>query len=381
MLQPPEQILDLIAQEQYDKAQQALKEQIAAFPDQHEFYNLYAYCEQCIEDICENEPVDEMPLFNTSKKLDKLEEIQCKAHQLADQGNYRQAYNLLRLIWSTIPLLEKSPYAPALPQPRALVRQEVALCAFLQGDTETAAQHYQKSLQEEINARQNTDYKKIDYCLQLKDYQQAIAVCKACLQTPHICSQSEIFYTLSHIYKILENSKQTIHYLQKAFDALQIEIKMSPLSYHLYHKQAKWLIELKDYPAALLANAKAIALWPRYFAFHLQRAEIYAHQHKTEQARQKLALLQSGTLYGQTPYLEIEMGRVFELLGEPVKAAALYRTAALPRRLYYDNLFDFYKRHGCKHDIETLRQAQRQEPHFQDRVSLRELAALIPNKQ
>ena len=58
-------------------------------------------------------------------------------------------------------------------------------------------------------------------------------------------------------------------------------------------------------------------------------------------------------------------------------AEEYYRKPTLFPLSRYDHLCDFYARYKRTEDIENLRQEQRREPHFQNRVSESELMALI----
>ena len=158
---------------------------------------------------------------------------------------------------------------------------------------------------------------------------------------------------------------------------MEKDIIARPLHYNLYYTHAAWLIEQGHPDQALFENAKAIALWPNYYGYHLQRAEIYARLGKSKQALEKLALIERGNLYRLESCRAAEKAKIYELLGDISKAEELYRIRDISPGTHYDNLCDFYKRQGRPDDIAKTRQGQRQEKHFRDRVSERELIALF----
>ena len=368
-------VLNLIAHEDYLKAQQELKQLIPQFPDQDELYNLYGYCSQRIEDICEkedfDEPVQPLPPVDTWKEWRKI------ASDLADKVEYKKASNLLGLIWDS-PQIVKSCFGTSYSrQPRTLLLQDRAICHFLMGEPENAKKNYLFAAKVELESLSVADPKRADYLIKIKKYEEALRLFRLAITVA--CSQARprLYYHRYQLHKMLGNVKDAASDLQDALRCLELDLCCRPLFCDLYYTHAKWLIEQGDFEQALLENAKAIALWPNFYGYHVQRAEIYARLGQAAKAQEELALLDKGNLYRLESCRPAEKARVFEALGDLKKAEVLYRAENINVLARYDNLCDFYERHGRQEDIVKLREEQRKESSFRDRVSEREFWTLF----
>ncbi len=371
-------VLNLVAREDYGQAQEELKKIIAENPNKNELYNLYAYCEKCIADICENEDFDEEP--KPGKPKDKMEiykEMYEKAVTFADQGEYKKALGIFELIADTVPLKETALDWPSFRQPRAKVLEDIAKCHFLLGNMDEAKNKFLQSIDIELSVRDKNSYYRVPFLLKKKDYKEAFRLFDFALIMENYVDKPDIYYERYKLHKTVGNSKNLKYYLQQTLTALETVLSVKPLDYNLYKKYADLLTEKGDYPQALLENAKAIALWSEFYGFHLQRAEIYALMNQKENAVKILNMLEKGGFHRINQYHLSEKGKVYELMGDLKTAEEYYLQENSSPMLRYNVLYDFYQRQNRKEDIEKLRQEQRKEPHFQDRISERELTALI----
>ncbi len=371
-------VLNLVAREDYGQAQEELKKIIAENPNKNELYNLYAYCEKCIADICENEDFEEEP--KPGKPKDKMEiykEMYEKAVTFADQGEYKKALGIFELIADTVPLKETALDWPSFRQPRAKVLEDIAKCHFLLGNMDEAKNKFLQSIDIELSVRDKNSYYRVPFLLKKKDYKEAFRLFDFALIMENYVDKPDIYYERYKLHKTVGNTKNLKYYLQQTLTALETVLSVKPLDYNLYNKYADLLTEKGDYPQALLENAKAIALWSEFYGFHLQRAEIYACMGQKEKAIEVLNSLEKGYWHRINQYHLSEKGKVYELMGDLKTAEEYYLQENSSPILRYNVLYDFYQRQNRKEDIEKLRQEQRKEPHFQDRVSERELTALI----
>ncbi len=371
-------VLNLVAREDYGQAQEELKKIIAENPNKNELYNLYAYCEKCIADICENEDFEEEP--KPGKPKDKMEiykEMYEKAVTFADQGEYKKALGIFELIADTVPLKETALDWPSFRQPRAKVLEDIAKCHFLLGNMDEAKNKFLQSIDIELSVRDKNSYYRVPFLLKKKDYKEAFRLFDFALIMENYVDKPDIYYERYKLHKTVGNTKNLKYYLQQTLTALETVLSVKPLDYNLYKKYADLLTEKGDYPQALLENAKAIALWSEFYGFHLQRAEIYACMGQKEKAIEVLNSLEKGYWHRINQYHLSEKGKVYELMGDLKTAEEYYLQENSSPILRYNVLYDFYQRQNRKEDIEKLRQEQRKEPHFQDRVSERELTALI----
>ena len=373
-----QEVLNLIAKEDYGNAQEELKKMIAANPNKNELYNLYAYCEKCITDICENEDFEVEPQPEKPKnKTEICKEMYEKAISFADKGDYKKALSIFEIIWDAIPLKETEIYWPSFRQPRAKVLEDMAKCYFLLGDMENAKNKFLQSIDKELSVRDKNSYYRVPFLLKKKDYTEAFRLFDFALIMENYIDKPDIYYERYNLHKTVGNTENLKYYLQQTLTALETVLSVKPLDYNLYKKYADLLTEKGDYPQALLENAKAIALWPEFYGFHLQRAEIYAHMGKKDKALEILNLLEKGSFHRINQYHLSEQGKAYEIMGDLKTAEEYYLQEKSSPRLYYDVLYDFYQRQNRKEDIEKLRQEQRKEQHFQDRISESELTALI----
>ena len=374
-----QEILNLIANEYYDKAQEELKKLIAANPNKNELYNLYAYCEKCIADICENEDFDnDEPVPQKPKtKTEICMEIREKAGSFADKGDYKKALDIFEIIEDAIPLNTTGIDWPSFRQPRAQVLEDIAKCHLLLGNMEDARNKFLQSIDIELSVRDKNSYYRIPFLLKKKDYKEVFRLFDFALIKENFMDKTDIYYERYKLHKTVGNTKNLKYYLQQTLTALETVLSVKPLDYNLYKKYADLLMEKGEYSKALFENAKAIALWPEFYGFHLQRAEIYALMNQKENAIKILNMLEKGGFHRTNQYRMSEKGKVYELMGDLQTAEEYYLQENCCPSLRYDVLYDFYTRQNRTKDIENLRKTQRREPHFQDRVSESELIALI----
>jgi len=379
-----ENILNLIAKKEYGKAECELKKAIAFFPNEDALYRLFAYCEDCIKDICKNEEFDvDSSDMADENKLELWQKMHPQIEEDANNGKYKKALNLLRLLKDSAKLEINNVFSNLMANPSTIFMEEAAKCSFLMGDMEEAKRLYQDSLKEEIKLRGANSYLSVPYLVKLEKYNEAFNVIQASLANALPQDLPDILYARYQIFEEIgdeKNAKQTLHL---AIDSLQNDLKMRPLLSCLYKKHAAWLIELDAYEGpscgdiflekALLENAKAISLCPRYRAYHLQRARIFAHLGQKENALKELALIEKKSLFYTGYYSPIEKGKVYEFLADFKTAEKCYKQKSVCLEKYYDNLYDFYRRLGEQEKAKKVRQKQRKEARFQDRVSKREL--------
>lgn len=373
----PQNVLTLIAQENYLDAQQQIKELIAQFPHQEELYQLYGYCAKCIEDICEKEAWKEPK--PAPKPLEPWERWRHEAQLLADKGEYKKAATLLGLVWDGPDIIKHNPYLPISlsRQPRAILLQDRACCLFLLDNKDGAKTTYARAIGVELDQLHPDDPERIDCLLKLKKYDEVFRLFDLALAHLSRPERHDMYYKRYAVYKQLGNSTAARQDLQEALGSLEADIAARPLFYLLYYTHAAWLIEKGDLKKALLENAKAIALWPDLYQYHLQRAEIYARLGRTHEARAELALVEQGTLRRVDECRPSEKAKIYELLGDLDKAEKLYRSEHVRILTRYEQLYAFYERHNRKDDIVKLRQIQRQEPCFRDRVCEQEILDLF----
>lgn len=367
--------LNLIVKGDYMQAQQQLKELIALFPHENELYNLYSYCNKCIEDICEKENIE--PEEKPAKPLEQWQEWRKMAGELANKGDYHSASNLLGLIWNTPAIIPPHIFLPHLRQPSALLLHDRTICDFLRGEPDHAKANYEHAIQIELNQLHTHSPNRISFLLKIKNYEEALRLFKIAIHTASPSDRPDVYYKRYHLHKTLGETDNATHDLQKALRCLDMAINLRPLFYDLYHKHAKWLAEQGNFDKALQENTKAIALWPNFYGYHIQRAEILARLGQTAKAREELAEVEKGTMCRLESCRPAEKAHVYELLGETEKAEELYRSENIYILARYDNLYDFYERQGRKKDIVKLRETQRKEADFRNRVSERELRALF----
>ncbi len=378
MATTPQEILTIIAQEDYLTAQKKLKELIVQLPDQEELYLLYGYCAKQIDDICEK--IEEEPVPQPAPKpLAQWEQWRQEATTLADKGEYKKAATLLGLVWNATDIIPRNPHLLLCfsRQPRAILLQDRALCQFLLGNTEEAKELYERAVNIELNLFHADDPGRIDFLLKLKNYDEAFRLFDLELSHRPFEERYEVYYKRYGIHKKLGNAKAAVQDLQNAFTSLDARISTQPFVYWCYYMRASWLIEKGDFQNALLDNAKAIALWPEFYRYHLQRGEIYTLLGQTQKAQEKLALVEQGTLDRAYECRPAEKARIYELLGNMDKAEALYRSENIRILTRYEQLYAFYKRHNGQDDIVKLRQIQHQEPHFHNRVCEQEILDLF----
>ena len=371
-----ENALNLIADKEYLKAQEELKKLIALFPDEKELYNLYAYCENCIEEICEKEEFENpTPTESEPSEPSTWQKFYPAAQQAADEGKYAKACMLLRLL-ETTPELGPTPYLSE-PRARAVLCKEQAICYFLQGDLENAKDRYLRALDIEIAALPPNSYERAPFFIKKKDYTEALRLLKIGSFTAYFSDRSNVLYQKYQLHQLMGDNTKAYNALDKALRYKELDLKAHPYAYYSYDQYADWLVEQGNLKEALRQNSKAIALWPKFYGYQVKRAAIYARMGQKEQALRQLTLLEKGNWSRLESYLPSEKANVYEQLGDLKTAEEYYRKPTLFPLSRYDNLCDFYARYKRMDDIENLRREQRQEPHFQNRVSESELMALI----
>ena len=373
-----ENALNLIASEDYKTAQTELKKLIALFPDKDDLYNLYAYCNKCIEDICEREDSAAAPTpAPAPEKLNLWEKSHPDVQRLADQGKYKSALTLLGLIKDDAAEEKNHFFFSAESHPLVWLNKERAICSFLMGDKEEARSRYLQALDEALHFCSLHSYRRVPILIKQKKFEDALRITKLRIITGTGCEKEDLLYMKYKIHQTLEEAQEAQRALQDALHYLEIRLQQNPLSYLLYEKHANWLIEAGDLQKALAQNAKAIALWPGFYGYRVQRAEILARLGLADQSRQQLEDLEKGNWYRLDQYRPYQKAKVYECLGDLKTAEKYYSAATLSPRERYEHLCDFYKRHHREKDIARLRRQQRKEPHFQDRVSESELVELI----
>lgn len=370
--------LDLIADEDYLKAEKQLKQLIALSPDNNELYNLYAYCENCIEEICENEDCD-IPVssLKTPHDITDWERLHEEVQKSADAGQYKKACTLLGLLWDSPPLEPIHPYTLNGLQPRTLLLRERAICYFLQDDWEQAKSNYLHALNIELSVYPPNAYERVPFLIKKKDYKEALRLLKVGSFTAYFSNRADVLYQTYRLHLLLGDKTQAYNALDKALRYQKLDLDAHPYTSYAYNRYAGWLMEQGNLKEALRQNSKAIALWPQFYGYQLKRAEIYAQMGQKEKAITQLDLLAKGNWCRLESYLPAEKAKVYECLGDLKTAENYYQKQTLRPLTRYENLCDFYTRHGRHDDITKLRQQQRQEPHFQDRVNESELMNLI----
>ena len=367
--------LDLIADENYLEAEKQITKLITLYPEEKELYNLYTYCENCIDEICEKEELN-LPVREKTppKKLPIWKKAHDEIQKLADAEEYKKAGTMLGLLWDSPPLEPLNPYLPNKPQPRAILCKERAICHFLQGDMDNAKEQYIHSLDIQLSIHYTDSPERVPLLMKKKAYQEALRILGAGVS---IFQRANAYHQGYQIHQLMGNRVAANRALTLALQHMELETDAYCYSYYLYDRYADWLIEKGNLKEALRQNSKAIALWPKFYGYRLKRAEIYARLGDIDNAHAQLELLEKGKCSRLAECKPAEKAKVYECLGDLKTAEAYYSKPTSPAVTRYDNLYDFYTRYGRKSDIATLRKEQRKEPRFQDRVSESELIALI----
>lgn len=367
------EVLDLIARGKVADAQEKLKALIAQSPDKDELYTLYAYCSDRLEDLCAQADKDEPSTPQTPEKWLEYHEQACK---MADKGKYQAAINLVRL---AAPSTEIEPVNPDFPkkQPRSVLLADAARCYFLMGDKENAKRYFEQAVQADLDGIKNPDdLTRAGYYLKLKNYDEALRLVDCAL---HFGSDMDKAYLFARRYEIFKQMGETMRDdLERALRHTDVALREHPLSSGLYFSRAEWFMKLGDWVRAYRENAKAVALWPRCCLYHLQAAEIYVHYFRyPKEALNKLALADCAWTIGRDASgVPTRKARVYEALGNFQKAEMWYG-AERDVCTRCDNLEDFFTRRKREADKTKLREKQRTQPRFLDRVSERELIALF----
>jgi tetratricopeptide (TPR) repeat protein len=298
---------------------------------------------------------------------------------MADKGKYQAAINLVRL---AAPSTEIEPVNPDFPkkQPRSVLLGDAARCYFLMGDKENAKRFFEQAVKTDLDTIKNPDSSvRIKYYLKLKNYDEALRLASVALDHPITDDPADKAYLFARRYEIFKQMGETMRDdLERALRHADVALREHPLSSGLYFSRAEWFMELGDWVRAYWENAKAVALWPRCCLYQLQAAEIYAHYFLSpKEALNKLALADCAWTIGRdSSGVPTRKARVYEALGDFQKAEMCYG-AERDVCTRCDNLEDFFTRRKREADKIKLREKQRTQPRFLDRVSERELIALF----
>ena len=371
------EILDLIAHDNFQRAQEKLKALIRQYPDKDELYNLYGYCSNRLEDLCARADKDEPPTPVTPEKWQEYHFLVCK---MADKGKYKEAANLARLTASNAEIVPVNPDFPHEPQARSVLLGDVARCYFLMDDKENAKRFFEAAVKTDLDTIKNPNSSvRIKYYLKLKNYDEALRLASVALDHPITDDPADKAYDFYCRYKIFKQMGETMRDdLERALHYAGVALRERPLSHGLYFSRAEWFMELGDWVRAYRENAKAVALWPRCCLYQLQAAEIYAHYFDCpKESLKKLELADCAWTIGRDESgVPARKARVYEALGNFQEAEKMYR-AEWDVCTRCDSLEDFFTRQKREADKINLRKRQRIQPYFLDRVSERELTALF----
>lgn len=376
-------VLDWIAQEKYELAQNGLRTLVALDPNKDRLYSLYHYCTQWVLEIPDGflvEPVRKKTLSPWRKCLGE-------ACQYANQGEYMRAIELLKqsqekLVAQNGPL----PSYPVQPlerklraafQNQALLLLHQAKCLYLSGNKTAAKLMYQKCLQSRFQGGRLSVRDSIEILLKLKQPKFALEY----LQQMAEQAEPEYLFDLdelrAEIYLVLGQSEQVQKAVQQAGSYYAQKIQRFALDDNAYADFAQFLINSARYYEALLANAKAIALCPDCYDYYLTRAYIYAQLKDKVQAYEALYKAKQIGSPTQQRHAALERGKIYELLGEYERAVTEYQEEKERPGLRRDHLVALYQKTGQPEKIQAVEQELRQRAEFDERVSEEMLAELL----
>lgn len=364
-------ISKLISEKDYVKAQEQLKKLLLIYPNMDEVYNLYSYCQKCLQKMGVSIKTTQA---EPSKYVEGWESMLPHIQKAIDEGAFPKAINVLRFFEKS-PLEKKQYYECADIQDLTKIFYTIAVCYYLQGNKEKAKEYYLEALDAELSALYIQSPEAISILIKKKEYERALKEINNFLKGSacHI----QLCYLRYEIFKNLGESTLAKQCLEDVLTALDYELQAAPLCAPLYKKYADILIEKGEFEKALSTNGNAIALQPNNYTYQAQRAEIYARNGQKNKALEILSLIQNSNMGDIAKIRPALRAKVYECLGDLEKAEQYYKAPALLPLLRYDELAAFYKRNGRKKDLKLLRRAQRKEPCFQNRVSESMLIALI----
>ncbi len=364
-------VANLIDKKEYGKAQEQLTKLILIYPNMDELYDLYSYCQKCLQKIDKTvKPAQAEPNKYVKSWKSMLPHIQ----NAIDKGNFQQAINILKLFQSSS-LEKKQYYECADIQEQTKIFYTVAVCYFLQDDTEQAKEYYLRALDTEISALNIQSPEAISLLIKKKEYERALEEINNFLKGS--ACHVQLCYQRYKIFNKLGEELIAKQCLDDVLTALDYELKAAPFYAPLYKNYADILIEKGEFENALIKNGIAIALHPGSYAYHMQRAEIYARNGQKNEALEILSLTKNSNMSNAAKIRPALLAKVYDCLGDCKTAEQYYKAPAIHPLLRYDELASFYKRRSRNKELKTLQCAQRKEPCFQNRVSESDLIALI----
>ena len=181
----------------------------------------------------------------------------------------------------------------------------------------------------------------------------------------------------AQIYLVLGQSEQAQKAVQQAHSYYEQKIQRFALDDNAYADFAQFLMNSARYHAALLANAKTIALCPDCYDYYLMRAYIYAQTKDKVLAYEVLCKAKQIGSLTQQRYATLERGKIYELLGDYNRAEKEYQKEEERPGLRRDYLVALYQKTGQSEKIQAVEQELRQRAEFDERVSEKMLEELL----
>ena len=377
------QVLNWIAQEKYEEAQNGLRPLIALSPCEDKLYSLYHYCTQRIAETPDGYLI--RPVLRKARESWRV--LLDKARDYANRGDYARGIELLKQAQEKLLAgIEALPAYPAQPSERklrvvfqfqALLLLQQAKCFYLSGDKMAAKAVYKKCLQSRFQSSKLSPRDSVDILLRLK---QPASAWKYLEQVAAQADREELLpldELRVQIYLALGKPEQAQKAQRKACSYYKQKIQRFALDESLYEDFARFLTSAARYHEAINANAKAIALAPDSYNCYLKQAYLYAQvkdKFRAGEALQKAKQVGSPT---QQRYSALERGKIYELLEDYKSAEAVYQKEEARPEARRDCLVALYRKTGQPEKIKEVEQALHQRTHFDERVSEQMLEELI----
>ena len=360
-------VAKLISENKYDKAQEQLKQLLLVHPNMDELYDLYVYCQKCMQ--------NGQNIKSSPEKVEKWIEMLPYIQKFIDKGNFTSAINMFRLLSISEEVRKKQFYECADLQDKTKINYLIAICYYLQGIKEKAKEYYINALDAELSALYIQWPEAISILMKKQEYYRALQEIDNFLKGS--ACDAQLCYQRYEIFKELGDEAMANECLDDVLTALEEDLRMHPLSAPLYKQYADILILQGRFEKALSNNGNAVALQPNSYTYQAQRAEIYARNGQKDEALEILSLMEKGNMGDVAKIRPALTAKVYECLGDLETAEQYYKAPAILPLFRYEELAAFYKRHGRKKDRKILRQEQRKDPFFQNRVSENMLIDLV----
>ncbi len=354
---PVRQALDCIAAENFFQAREILRPLLAKYPQEDELVRLYVYCLDQLDEQCENLLAAEDEKDLSAKSTSPFKKEFDDAYQLAEQKEYVAAAQAFGKLASAA---EKASNKGM--QTQALYQQ--AACYYLLGEREKAAQSY---IQFRILCEQGPafgEYLRRKRLMAQRNYTELLDILdEEISQDPN---NDAIYLARARLFDKMNIPERALEDRQTARDCLEARTQVQLFSSYLYEKLAQVCVELGDYPAALAANAKAIALWPQYLGYRVDRVCLLEKNGQPRQAvlyRNKVCEGLFGAEYKKNV---LAQGKACEAFDNYEGAARYYQTGVIDERQFLA-LKEVYQKMNCPEKMEAVIQKMSRSSRFANR--------------